>query len=349
MVYLCSMNPLLILACLYFLMPASPSIGIGEQPHIGLDTKGVIRVVYGNGDKIYCATSHTKGATFESSALVAEVPEMHLGMSRGPQIASSAHYTVITAMDKPGNIHWYRLENLTSEWKDMGAINDIAGSAPEGLMGLTADNEDNFYAVWLDIRTGKHNQIYYSKLAKGSKKWSANLLLYQSPDGHVCECCKPNICAEGKDIAVQFRNWLNGSRDLYLMQSHDGGLSFEKARKLGDGTWKLDGCPMDGGGVAIDAAGKVQTTWQRQGVVYYCRPGEREISMGKGRICSIADNGAAPVISMQTGDTLKIVQPGREGTTIVGRGGFLQSIVLPDHHLLCVWEEDEAILFSRLN
>jgi hypothetical protein len=215
-------------------------------------------------------------------------------------------------------------------------------------MGLTADKQDNFYAVWLDMRTGKHNQVYFSNLYGNANRWSTNFLLYRSPDGHVCECCKPNVYAEGNNVAVMFRNWLDGSRDLYLMQSHDKGQSFEKAQKLGEGTWKLNGCPMDGGGVAIDPAGVAHTAWQRLGTIYFCRPGEQEQALGMGRTCSIATDGNATVVAMQTGDTLKLIRPQQQATTIVGNGSFLQSMPLSDNSVLCVWEQDGVIQFKKM-
>lgn len=342
------MNFLFFFLSLCFVQGNPYSLGRGEQPHLSRDGKGVIRIVYGQKDKIYCAASINDGVSFLPPALVAELPGMHLGMSRGPQIASSAHYSVITAMDKSGNIHWFRLDNSTSEWKDMGTINDVQGSAPEGLMGIAADKQDNFYTVWLDIRTGKHNQVYFSALSGNEQRWSPNRLVYQSRDGHVCECCKPNVYAEGKEIAVMFRNWLDGSRDLYLLRSHNKGRSFDIAEKLGEGTWKLNGCPMDGGGVVIDPSGVTHTVWQRNGMVYYCRPGEKEQSVAKGRTCSIAGDGKTPIISLQSSDTLQLFHAQEERPTVVGTGSFLQSMPLPDHHLLCVWERDNAIFFKRV-
>ena len=154
-------------------------------------------------------------------------------MSRGPQLASSGRYSVITAQDRDGNIHWYRLGNSSGQWESMGIVNDLKGSAPEGLMGLAADKNDNFYAVWLDTRTGGNNQIYFSSLFGKAVGWSKNSLAYRSPDGHVCECCKPNIAVQGSSVAIMFRNWLNGSRDLYLIKSLDAGKTFSAANKLG--------------------------------------------------------------------------------------------------------------------
>jgi hypothetical protein len=341
------MKYIILLLSLYFVAPNPNIIGEGEQPHISRDAKGTIRVVYGQTGKIYCATSADNGLTFSAPVLVAEVPGMHLGMSRGPQIASSAHYTIVTAMDKSGSIHCFRLNNSTKEWEKMGTINDVKASAPEGLMGIAADKNDNFYAVWLDIRTGNHNQVYFSTLSGKAKQWSPNTLIYQSPDGHVCECCKPSVYAEGKTVAVMFRNWLGGSRDLYLLKSSDRGQSFGKAQKLGEDTWKLNGCPMDGGGVAIDQSGDIHTVWQRKGFVYYCQPGEKELNLAKGRTCSIAV-GREPVISMEKGDTLEIIKPLQQRTIMIGTGSFLQSMPLPDNTMLCVWEQDKAIKFKKV-
>lgn len=227
-------------------------ISTGKQPEVSQDTKGIIRVVFGRNDSIFYSASKDAGAHFAKEQLVAHVPKMHLGVTRGPQIASSANYTVITAIDKEGAIHWFLLNHSTGKWKDKGFINDKKATAPEGLMSLTADNNDNFFAVWLDIRLNKTNNIFFSSLSISKGNWSANELAYRSPDGHTCECCKPNIAVKDSHIAIMFRNWLNGERDLYCIQSLNGGKTFGEAEKLGTGTWKLDGCPMDGGGITID-------------------------------------------------------------------------------------------------
>ncbi|HMH20502.1 MAG TPA: hypothetical protein VK563_01945 [Puia sp.] len=324
------------------------TIGDGEQPQIAADAKGIIRVVFGLKTKIFCATSTDYGTTFSKPAFVAEVPDMHLGMSRGPQLASSADYSIITAMDKSGNIHWFQCNHSSEEWQNMGTLNDLKGSSPEGLMSIAADKKNNFYAVWLDTRTGNKNQIYFSSVSGGTTHWSKNTLVYQSLDGHVCECCKPSIAAEGSGVAIMFRNWLNGSRDLYLLKSGDKGRSFAAAQKLGKGTWKLNGCPMDGGGVLIGRSNTIYTTWQREGFVYFCKPGEMETNIGKGRMSSIAGITESAVISMQTRDTLKIIKLPQKNETIIGTGSFLKSIILPDNKILCVWEQDNKIQFRKL-
>ncbi|OJW55710.1 MAG: hypothetical protein BGO55_03190 [Sphingobacteriales bacterium 50-39] len=305
-------------------------------------------MVFGNKDSIFCAVSTDQGFTFSKPVLVAQVAGMHLGMSRGPQIASSANYSVITAMDKSGNIHWFRYSHSSQVWKDMGYINDVKGSSPEGLMSVAADGADNFYAVWLDIRTGKQNQIYFSSISGAATGWSKNEMVYQSPDGHVCECCKPSISAEGSEVAIMFRNWLNGSRDLYLLQSSNKGKSFKPAQKLGTGTWKLNGCPMDGGGVAIDPSGEIHTVWQREGFVYYCKPGQTEIPLDKGRTCSIDGLAGNTVITMEKKDTLEAMKLSRKMVIPIGIGSAVKPLMLPGNKMLFVWEQDGLIKYKRV-
>jgi hypothetical protein len=329
-------------------IPGEKTIAAGNQPQISTDNKGTIRVVFGREDKIFCATSNDKGITFSQAVLVAQVPKMHLGMSRGPQLASSNNYSVITAQDQSGNIHWYKLDHLSNQWKTMGIVNDLKGSAPEGLMGIAADNKDNFYAVWLDTRAGGGNNIFFSSLANKAGHWSKNQLVYRSPDKLVCGCCKPNIAVRGSEVAIMFRNWLNGSRDLYLLKSLNGGTSFAVAQKLGEDTWKLNGCPMDGGGISIDASNMIRTTWQRKGMVYFCEPGQPEVNIGKGRNCSISEGGPNIVLNFQNNDTVKVVSLKNKNEIAVGNGGFLKSIVLPDNKILCVWEQDNQIKFKKI-
>jgi Neuraminidase (sialidase) len=92
----------------------------------------------------------------------------------------------------------------------------------------------------------KHNKIFGAKSTDGGKTWGKNIMIYASPDTTVCECCKPSVVMKGNNIYVMFRNWLNGNRDLHIIQSTDIGLNFGQAQKLGAGSWTLNGCPMDG-------------------------------------------------------------------------------------------------------
>lgn len=84
----------------------------------------------------------------------------------------------------------------------------------------------------------------------------------------VCECCKPNIAVNGSKLAISFRNRLNGSRDIYHTSSTDKGKTFTVPQKLGQGTWKLQGCPMDGGGLAVNERGIVSECGSGKGMYF---------------------------------------------------------------------------------
>ncbi|MEX2593982.1 MAG: hypothetical protein WD426_14500 [Anditalea sp.] len=330
--------------------PSDPIIAAGMQPQLSLDTKGAIRLAFGRNDSIFCSTSKNGGDSFSKPAFVGHIPGMHLGMTRGPQLASSVNFSLITAMDKSGNIHSFHLNHTSGMWQYKGFINDIKFSAPEGLMDIAADRMDNFYAVWLDVRQGKENNIGFSSLNIKENKWAKSQLIYISPEGNVCECCQPSIHVSGLKISIMFRNWINGSRDPYLIASTNGGKTFNNADKLGMGSWKLKGCPMDGGGITATLPDDLYAVWQREGVIYYGRPNNKEVRLSKGRSCSIAANPSRKniIVAFQEGDDVKIIDIKDKKETTIGKGTFLKTIVLPGGKVLCAWEQDNKIMFRKI-
>jgi hypothetical protein len=316
---------------------AQTILAAGEQPQVSVDNKGVVRLVFGKKDQIFYSTSDDNGKTFTTAVLVAQVPEMHLGMTRGPQLASSKDYSMVTAMDKKGNINCFRLDHKSGEWTKIKNVNNVDASAPEGLMSLAADNNNNFYAVWLDIRLGQKNNICFAAI-NGKKEWSTNKFAYTSPETHVCECCKPSVQVNGNTVVVMFRNWLMGSRDLYLTISKDKGKTFSTAQKLGQGTWPLKGCPMDGGGLSLNAK-TIETAWQREGVVYHVRPGQPEQKIGEGRRVSMKGN----IVTWENGSDLMVHRLNGQ-TTRIGEGTALSGIELSDKTILAIWEKNGEVI-----
>ena len=144
---------------LFTLITAYPQteIGVGEQPQVAIDQSGTIRLVYGKADEIYYSRSIDGGKTFSQPKVVGRICEMHLGMTRGPQLASSKDLSVVTAIDKKGNIHTFTLNHKSDKWEKAGNVNDTDGSAPECLMIISADNKNNFYSVWIELREIRKN------------------------------------------------------------------------------------------------------------------------------------------------------------------------------------------------
>lgn len=322
-------------------------IATGQQPQLTIDNDGIIRVVYGQEDTIFCATSTDNGQTFGEIQVVGTVKNMHLGMTRGPQVATSKNYTLVSAIDKAGTIHSYQLDHHSNRWTRTSTINDFANSALEGLMDIAAGPDDNFYAVWLDIRDDKRNKIGYSATFDQGNTWSENIIAYRSPDKVVCECCKPNIYATQSKVYIMFRNWLLGSRDLYLLESDNKAAAFDNPQKLGNGTWKLDGCPMDGGGLIVDEKADVHTVWQREGRIFYAQPGKDEKQIGMGRGCDISGLNN-PIITWQEDMELKLKELPNGQEFNVGKGGFIKALCTQSNKILCTWENDGQIEFRIL-
>jgi len=328
------------------------NVAAGMQPKLSIDAKGTVRVVFGRADSIFCITSDNNCQSFTQPVFVGYVKQMHLGMSRGPEIASSNHYTIITAMDRPGNIHSFILQHATGEWKYQGLINDTALTAPEGLMSVTTGNKDDFYATWLDIRRNKANNLCFASLHAGNPNWAQNRFAYLSPDGHICECCRPSIAVRDKKVVIMFRNWIAGSRDLYVVTSEDAGADFGVAVKAGFDTWQLNACPMDGGDVMIDPSKNIHTVWRRRDSVYYCTPGKKEMTVTKGKLCSFVKTRNVqtnPLMILQENNTLIIRRQDKPINVEVGSGSFAKAALLSNGSLFCIWENDHQVFWRTMS
>jgi hypothetical protein len=314
-------------------------IAMGQMPNLAKDKSGNAYLVYGSGDSILYSYSADEGKSFSSPSLVAMVPELAASHMRGPQIATTLNGVVVTACNTTGNIFSFT-KDQSGRWSQAIRVNDVDTIAKENLMALAADG-DTAFAVWLDLRDG-HNRIYGAKSSDGGRSWSKNMLVYASPDSTVCECCKPSVAVKGNSVYVMFRNWLNGNRDLYLIRSTDGEGTFGPAQKLGYGSWALDGCPMDGGGLAINESGNAETVWNRKGIIYACEPGKAEEKLGEGRNCAMETVRGKNVYAWVENGTI-VVRDVHGRKKSLGKGQLPQLKAINNEHVLCVWENDKQI------
>jgi hypothetical protein len=321
---------------------AAEVITNGEAPSLVVDDNKVY-MAFASGDSIFCSYSSDKGQTFSDPALVAVLKHLINVGGRGPQIISSKSQLLIAAPDASGNFHTWLRKKTESTWRGASRINDIPDIAKECFLSLAANKEGEFFAVWLDLRNGKKNNIYGARSMDAGRSWLKNQLIYQSPDGSVCECCKPSVAMKGQQVVIMFRNNLNGSRDLFLVQSKDGGVTFGEARKLGEGTWKLNGCPMDGGSLMIENNNAIRTVWQREGNVYTCEPGKKEIFVNDGRQCVIAGLNGNYYIAFISKGKVYGRKPGGETLELGPAQAYPRIEVIDNSTALCVWEYENKI------
>jgi len=318
---------------------AATTIARGQMPNITKDNSGDLHLVYGTGDSIMYSFSSDRGKSFSPSVLISALPELDASHMRGPQIAVTENAVIVTACNSVGDIFSYT-KNKSGTWMPASRVNDVDTVAKEGLMALTADGQNSF-AVWLDLRD-KHNKIFGAKSTDGGITWSKNIMIYTSPDTTVCECCKPSVVMKGNNVYVMFRNWINGNRDMYWIQSSDGGNSFGEAQKLGNAGWALNGCPMDGGGLVITHDNNIQTVWRRQDKIFSCEPGNQEKELGTGRSCVIESVNGKNVYAWTEKGEVIVLKP--QGARInLGKGQLPLLKSLNNEHIICVWENEKQI------
>jgi len=259
---------------------------------------------------------------------------------RGPQIACTSNGVTVIACNKQGDIYAYN-KIATGGWSAAARVNDEDTVAKEGLMALGGDG-NTLFAAWLDLRGNKRNKIVGAASTDGGKTWAKNILVYASPDSSVCECCKPSVVVKGSTVFVMFRNWLYSNRNLYVTTSADGGNTFGAAEKLGNGDWSLQGCPMDGGGIAINTNNELQTVWRRQDTIYACSPGQAEVQLGKGKGCTVASINNKSVYAWAEKDSVVCLLPGGAKQTL-GKGMLPIIKPLNDGQVFCVWENEKQI------
>ena len=144
-----------------------------------------------------------------------------------------------------------------------------------------------------------------------------------------------------------WRNVVDGYRDLYLIGSDDG-IHFDAARKQGTGTWKINACPMDGGGFAVDG-GAVTSAWRRESNIFLAEPGKPEEDLGPGKDGSIARSKRGIYVVWTKESTIVAKVPGKVGLQTIGStGGFVTLLALPDGAVVAAWESRGSIETRRI-
>ena len=331
-----------------------------REPQLAVRGSTIV-LAFGAGHSIYFSQSSDSGKTFAAPVKVAESAIIPLTRHRGPRIAFAGSAIVITAvagktaaagghahgLPSDGDLIAWRSTDGGKTWSSGVSVNDVPGAATEGLHGLAADDNGRLFGAWLDKRD-HGTKLYGSRSDDGGRTWSSNVQIYASPDGSICECCHPSVAIDrdGK-ILVMWRNWLNGSRDMYLAASSDGDR-FSAPHKLGEGTWKLNACPMDGGGIAASASGVV-TAWRREHSLFLDRPGEPEAQIGEGTDVALTAGKAGAYVIWITPVGVKLLAPGdTEPRTLYSKGSFPAIAALPPGGVIAAWENDGKIIIQQV-
>jgi len=329
-------------------LPPVSGSAANRQPQLAVAGQ-TVALAFGSGESIWLAVSHDGGATFGAASKVADLPKLLLGRHRGPRVAISGNAILVSAISStPGDLLCWRSTDGGRTWSTPAVINDRPAAAREGLHAMAADAEGHVAAVWLDDRVPGGKRLWGAFSDDGGATWGKNAQLYESPSGTICQCCHPSLAALGHgEFAAMFRNVVEGGRDLYVLHVR-GGRPEGPVIKQGQGTWKLDACPMDGGGIAVER-GDIVTAWRRDHEIYLARPGKAEHELGPGQDIALAAGSKGAYAVWVNGGAIEALTPGETAPQqLAASGAFPEVVTLSDDSVLAAWEEGGGIATRRL-
>lgn len=283
-----------------------------------------------------------------------EPGKISLGMRRGPRICVRKGLVTITAIygaqgkGRDGDIVAFRSADQGKTWTGPVKVNDVEGSAREGLHAMAIAADGTLACTWLDLRQ-KGTTLCLAVSKDGGATWSDDQLAATSPSGTICECCHPSLVFDAKGrLIVMFRNSLNGARDMYLTESSDL-KSFTTPNKLGTGTWKLGACPMDGGMLAVDLKGDPRTIWRRESSLYFAGRSGEEAPFGEGRNPWMTWGADGPYFVWQVGSRIDTLAPEGKFRSVSENGVDPVVAASPDGKLVIAAWNENGIRAARLS
>ncbi|HKY46251.1 MAG TPA: sialidase family protein [Pyrinomonadaceae bacterium] len=192
-------------------------------------------------------------------------------------------YVVWTARIHSGDKHGTDLymsvsndrgQSFASEVK----INDDKVPGPHGMHSLAVAKDGRVYVSWLDERhvhkpkpstkgDGHHMEsnrdLFVAYSTDGGRTFSRN----RKVASEACSCCKTALAVSGDGtLYAGWRQVLPGSfRHIAVASSTDGGVTFSSPKIVSDDKWVLQGCPVSGPSLSVNARGSLKVLWYAAG------------------------------------------------------------------------------------
>jgi hypothetical protein len=321
---------------------------------------------------LYFMTAPRVAAPFEAPVKIAEFKALITNMRRGPRVAVSGKTILVTGIEREGfGIQSFRSEDGGQTWAGSVRVNSPESKNGEGFYDIGAGRAGSFHVVWIDERVPREAHLWQATSRDEGRTWTEKNA-YPPGKGSVCECCWPCLAADNEGtLYLLFRNnlqdqMLGNIRDMHVISSADDGNSWQQeSRKLGQQSWVINGCPVQGGALTFLADGKPAAIWARESEILSSGISSDEKRVGKGKHPSIAagPDGAYAVWEGASGEQAgagAILAMTPTGKTTVLRtaesnpmgGPYRTPSVVAGHPqagVVAAWEEDGSIYVAVLS
>lgn len=310
------------------------------EPATATASDGTFYVAWVNHDAkqadVMLAHFNHKGETLSAPVRVNREPGIATAW-RGdqPSVAVSpngAVYVLWTNRVEAGDIHGTDIylststdggQNFTSEVK----VNDDKVPNAHGMHSLAVAKDGRIYAAWLDERNvhapmpstkaeGHHMEsnrdLYIAYSTDGGRTFSTN----HKVASDACPCCKTalTVSADGT-VYAGWRQVLPGSyRHIAVASSTDGGAKFSTPVIVSDDRWMLQGCPVSGPSLSVDAAsGNLKVVWYAAGEsgapgVYFAESKDKGHSFSARQLLSQENVRGTPALAVGNNNAIALWQ-----------------------------------------
>ncbi|HLM24401.1 MAG TPA: sialidase family protein, partial [Pyrinomonadaceae bacterium] len=246
--------------------------------------------------------------------------------------SNGAVYVLWTAQVEAGETHGTDIylssstdggQSFASEVK----VNDDKALGAHGMHSLAVAKDGRIYASWLDERNvhaptpstkaeGHHmesnRELYVAYSTDGGLTFSVN----RKVASDVCPCCKTALAVSAYGtLYAGWRQVLPGNyRHIAVASSTDGGTKFSTPVIVSDDRWMLQGCPVSGPSLSVDAAsGSLKVAWYAAGEsgapgVYFAESKDKGHSFSPRQLLSQENVRGTPALVVRNGNVIALWQ-----------------------------------------
>jgi hypothetical protein len=208
----------------------------------------------GENFNFYFKTSEDEGKTFGEKRLIASGKDISAHAEGMPKIAFKSDGTIIATSEvkrvtkdapRASSIQ-YRMSNDGGKtWSKPTYIHaDTSAGKGHSFHDILTLPNGEIAAAWLDDKMeGDGRSVRFAQTTRGGG-FGAEMVV----DKNACQCCRTALYADNQGVIyLTFRDLLaDGSRDMGIVSSKDGGLTFSKTTLVYADKWVVNACPHTG-------------------------------------------------------------------------------------------------------